>query len=180
MNAKPTLLTLGLYLMAMTLAGSAPRSSWFEARTTGARTITMSGTAEFGNGAPDAAQAPFVVSLGAQSSAGAVIFTRPSGGRLEPGVYPLEVEGPRSVQALVVTGSPTHPTGAFHARSGVLTITRSRDDLIEGRFDIDAVGFEAPDPGDESKELVVRGAFTASPGGQPDRQWAWIVRTFRM
>jgi len=69
----------------------------------------------------------------------------------------------------VVTGSPTHPTGAFHARSGVLTITRSRDDLIEWRFDIDAVGFEAPDPGDESKELVVRGAFTASPGGQPAR-----------
>jgi hypothetical protein len=169
MNAKPTLLTLGLYLMAMTLAGSAPKASWFEARTTGARTITMSGTAEFGNGAPDAAEAPFVISLGAQSSAGAVIFTRLGGGRLEPGVYPLEVEGPSSVQALVVTGSPTHPTGAFHAWTGVLTITRSQDDLIEGRFDIDAQGFEASDPGNERKELVVRGSFTASPGRQPAR-----------
>lgn len=164
MNAKPTLLTLGLYLLTMTLAASAPRASWFEARTTGARTITMSGTAEFGDGAPEAAQAPFVISLGAQSSAGAVIFTRPGGGRLETGVYPLEVDGERSVQALVVTGSPTHPTGAFHARTGVLTITRSQDDLIEGRFDIDAVGFEASDPGDEGKVLVVRGVFTASPG----------------
>jgi len=163
MHAKPTLLTLGLYLGALTLAAAAPKASWFEARTTGVRTITMSGSAEFGNGAADAAQTPFVISLGAQSSAGAVIFTSPSGGRLEPGVYPLEGDGPRALQALVVTGSPTHPTGAFHARSGILTVTRSRDDLIEGRFDIDAVGFESSDPGDEGKELVVRGTFTASP-----------------
>jgi len=167
MNAKPMLLTLGLYLLAMTLAASTPRASWFEARTAGARTITMSGSAEFGNGAPDAAQPPFVISLGAQSSAGAVIFTRPGGGRLEPGAYPVELEGAGSLQALVVTGSPTHPTGAFHARTGVLTITRSQADLIEGRFDIDAVGFEASNPGDEGKELAVRGAFTASPGTQP-------------
>jgi hypothetical protein len=169
MNAKTTQLTLGLYLLTLTLAASAPRASWFEARTTGARTISMSGTAEFGNGASDAAQIPFVISLGAQSSAGAVIFTRLDGGRLGPGVYPLEVDGARSVQALVVTGSPNHPSGAFHARTGVLTITSSQDDLIEGRFDIDAVGFEASDPGDEGKELVVRGAFTASPGSQPER-----------
>jgi hypothetical protein len=33
----------------------------------------------------------------------------------------------------------------------------------------DAVGFEASDPGDEGKELVVRGVFTASPGAQPAR-----------
>ncbi|HET8834849.1 MAG TPA: hypothetical protein VFN08_08975 [Gemmatimonadales bacterium] len=164
MTAKPTLLTLGLYLLAMTAAGSTPKASWFEARTTGARMITMRGTAQFGDGAPDAAQAPFVISLGAESSAGAVIFTRPGGGRLEPGTYPLEVEGPHSVQALVVTGSPTHPTGAFHARTGVLTITRSRNDLIEGHFDVDAVGFEASDLADEGKQLVVRGAFTALPG----------------
>jgi hypothetical protein len=169
MNAKPMFLTLGLYLLAMTLAAANPKASWFEARTTGSRTITMSGSAEFGNGAPDAAQAPFVISLGAQSSAGAVIFTRPGGGRLEPGVYPLEVDGQGAVQALVVTGSPTHPTGAFHARTGTLTVTRSQDDLIEGRFDIDAVGFEASDPADEGKELVVRGMFTASPGTQPAR-----------
>jgi hypothetical protein len=169
MNAKPTLPTLGLYLLTLTLAAAAPKASWFEARTTGARTISMSGTAEFGNGTPDAAQAPFVISLGTQSSAGAVIFTRPDGGRLEPGAYLLEADGPRSIQALVVIGSPIHPTGAFHARTGMLTITRSQEDLIEGRFDLDAVGFEASDPGDETKELEVRGTFTASPGNR--RAW---------
>ena len=169
MNAKPTLLTLGLYLLATTLAASAPRASWFEARTTGARTITMRGAAEFGSGATEAGPAPFVISLGAESSAGAVIFTRVDGGRLEPGVYPLQVAGQGSVQALVVTGSPVRPTGAFHARTGTLTITSSQHDLIEGRFDIEAVGFETSDPGDEGKQLVVRGVFTASPGRQPAR-----------
>ncbi|HET9727094.1 MAG TPA: hypothetical protein VFP28_09285 [Gemmatimonadales bacterium] len=169
MNAKPMLLTLGLYLLTMLLAASAPTSSWFEARTTGVRTITMRGAAEFGPGAPQSPRAPFVLSLGAESSAGAVIFTRQAGGRLEAGVYPLEASREGSVQALIVTGSPTRPTGAFHARSGTLTITRSQDDLIEGRFDVDAVGFEASDPGDEGKELVVRGVFTASPGAHPAR-----------
>ena len=53
------------------------------------------------------------------------------------------------------------------ARTGTLTITGSRADFIEGRFDIDAVGFEAAAPGDETRELVVRGAFTASPGARP-------------
>jgi hypothetical protein len=169
MNAKPMLLTLGLYLLALTLAASAPRASWFEARTTGAKTLTLRGAAEFGAGAPEVEHTPFVLALGADSPNGAVIFTRQDGGRPAPGVYPLNAGAAGSVQALVVTGSPTRPTGAFHARSGTLTITGSRADFIEGRFDIDAVGFEAAEPGEESRELVVRGAFTASPGARPGR-----------
>lgn len=169
MNAKPMLLTLGLYLLAMTLAASAPKASWFEARTTGAKTLTLRGAAQFGSGAPEAARAPFVLTLGAESPNGAVLFTRQGGGRPEPGIYPLEAGAPGGLQALVVTGSPTRPTGAFHARSGTLTITSSRADIIEGRFDIDAVGFDATDPGDESREIVVRGAFTASPGARSVR-----------
>lgn len=169
MTAKPILLTLGFYLLAMTLAASTPKASWFEARATGAKTLTLRGVAEFGPGAPAAAHTPFVLALGADSPTGAVLFTRQDGGRLESGVYPLDTGAPGSVQALVVTGSPTRPTGAFHARAGTLTITRSRDDFIEGRFDIDAVGFETAEPGDEGRELVVRGAFTASPGATPGR-----------
>lgn len=167
MNAKPMLLTLGLYLLALTLAASAPRASRFEARTSGAKTLTLRGTAEFGAGAPDGAHTPFVLALGADSPDGAVIFTRQDGGRLGPGVYALDAGEAAGVQALVITGSPTRPTGAFHARTGTLTITGSRTDFIEGRFDIDALGFEAAAPGDETRELVVRGAFTASPGARP-------------
>jgi hypothetical protein len=169
MNAKPMVLTLGLYLLALTLAASAPKASWFEARTTGAKTLTLQGAAEFGAGAPDTEHTPFVIALGADSPDGAVIFTRQDGGRPEPGVYPLDAGAAGGVQALVVTGSPTRPNGAFHARSGTLTITGSRVDFIEGRFDIDAVGFEAAEPGDESRELAVRGAFTASAGARPGR-----------
>ena len=169
MNAKPMFLTLGLYLLAMTLAASAPRASWFEAHTTGAKTLTLQGAAEFGPGAGTPAEAPFVLTLGAESPTGAVVFTRPNGRRPGPGVYPLDADGPATIHALVVTGSPTHPTGAFQARRGTLTITRSREDHLEGRFDIDAVGFEAATPDDEGRELVVRGAFTASSSARPAR-----------
>ena len=169
MNAKPMLLTLGLYLLTMTLAASAPRSSWFEARTTGARTLTLRGAAEFGPGAATPAQAPFVLTLGAESPTGAVLFTRPDGARLQPGAYRLDADGAAGLHALVVTGSPTHPTGAFRARGGTLTITRSRADFMEGRFDLDAVGFDAAAPGDEGKELIVHGAFTASPSTRSGR-----------
>ena len=161
MNAKPMLLTLGLYLLAMTLAASAPRSSWFEAHTLGAKTLTLHGAAEFGPVAGAPAKAPFVLALGAKSADGAVLFTRADGRRPGPGVYPLgDEEG--GLRTLVVTGSPTRPTGAFRARSGTLTITRSDRGLIAGRFDVDAVGFEASEPGDEGKALIVRGVFTAS------------------
>jgi len=169
MNAKPMLLTLGLYLLAMTLAASAPRGSWFEAQTTGAKSLTLRGAAEYGAGALDAGHTPLVLTLGADSPDGAVIFTRPDGGALQPGVYRLDADAVGGVQALVVTGSPTRPTGAFHARSGTLTITGSRSGVVQGRFLIDAVGFEAADPGDESRELVVRGVFTASPSAPSGR-----------
>ena len=169
MNAKPMLLTLGLYLLTMALAASASRSSWFEAHTMGAQTLTLRGAAEFGPGAGDTGQAPFVLTLGAESPTGAVLFTRPDGARPEPGVYPLDGADSGGLHALVVTGSPTHPTGAFQARAGTLTIIRSHGDFMEGRFDIDAVGFEAAQPADEDRELVVRGTFTASPSARSGR-----------
>jgi hypothetical protein len=94
---------------------------------------------------------------------GAVVFTRSNGGRLDRGVYRVGEDRSGEIQALVVTGSPTRPTGAFRARRGTLTITRSRGDSIEGRFEIDAVGFDAADQGDETRGLRVDGAFAASP-----------------
>ena len=88
------------------------------------------------------------------------MFTRLSRGRLDRGVYEVGEMGSAEIQALVVTGSPMRPTGAFRARTGTLTITRSS---IEGRFDIGMVGFDAANQGDETRELRVRGAFAASP-----------------
>jgi hypothetical protein len=67
------------------------------------------------------------------------------------------------MQALVVTGPVDRPRGVFKAQSGTLTISRAQDDFIAGTFALDATGFEAADPADESKPLRVQGTFTATP-----------------
>jgi hypothetical protein len=77
-------------------------------------------------------------------------------------VYSLDEDPARGVQALVITGPATRPTGAYRARSGTLTVSGTRGDLLDGYFTIDAVGFAADMPADEGQELQVRGAFTAS------------------
>lgn len=163
MRAKPMFHALCTCLVAATMAAGHADSSWFEAHTTGAKVLTLSGSAEFGRAGGDAESGAFVLTLGARSSMGAVVFTRSNGSRLDRGVYRVGEDRSGEIQALVVTGSPTRPTGAFRARRGTLTITRSRGDSIEGRFEIDAVGFDAADQGDETRELRVDGAFAASP-----------------
>ena len=137
--------------------------SWFEAYTTGTKSLTLSGSAEFGSVAEEHGDGPFVLTLGADSPSGAVLFTRFDGPRLEPGVYPLGSEAEGAIEALVVTGAPGHPTGAFHARAGRLIITTSSCDFMAGRFEIDAVGFEAASPSVEDRELGVRGTFRGHP-----------------
>ena len=162
MHAKPMLCLLGTCLLAATVAAGTARPSWFEAHTTGAKVLTLHGSAEFGAVDGDVGPGPFVLTLGAESPTGAVVFTWPSGPRPEPGVYPLALDPASGIQALVLTGSPTTPTGAFRAHAGTLTVTRSRGSSLEGRFEIEAVGFEAAEPTDEERELVVGGEFTAS------------------
>jgi hypothetical protein len=105
----------------------------------------------------------FVITLGAESPTGAVLFTRHGGERPEPGVYRLG-EDTAAVQAMVVTGTPTRPTGAFRARGGRLTITHSRGDVVAGHFEIDALGYEATDRGDQERSLSAKGTFTATAG----------------
>lgn len=164
MNATPTLYALGTCLLTAALATAATGPSWFEARTTGAASLTLSGPAEFGPVAQPGDGGRFVITLGAESPTGAILFTRPANSRPEAGVYQVAADAPGAIQALVVTGAPTRPTGAYHARTGTLTITTSRDDFIAGEFEIDAVGYSASEPADEDRELRVRGTFTATPG----------------
>ena len=166
MHAKPALYTLGICLVtATTMVAGTANPSWFEARTTGAAALIMRGSAVFGPVADANAPGRFVLTLGAESPTGAVVFTRPAVSRPEPGIYRLADDAPGAVRALVVTGSPTRPTGAFRARNGTLTISTSREDFIAGSFEIDAVGYEAAEPADESRPLRVRGTFTATPSG---------------
>jgi hypothetical protein len=164
MSARQMFSALGLYLLTGLLAAYTAGPAWFVAHTAGAQALTLRGTAEFGPVVGAGGTGPFVLTLGAESPTGAVVFTRADGTRPGPGVYPVSEGAAAGVRALVVTGPPTRPTGAFRARAGTLTITRSSGDVIEGRFELETVGFEAADPGNEDRGLVVRGAFNAHPG----------------
>jgi hypothetical protein len=161
MRAKRTMYTLAAGLVIVLAAGMTSSRSWFEAYTSGARTVALRGKASYGTVGGSGA-GPFVVTLGAGAPEGAVLFTRADGRPLTPGVYPLDEDPARGVQALVITGPATRPTGAYRARSGTLTIGGMRGDILDGYFTIDAVGFAADRPSDEGQELQVRGAFSAS------------------
>ena len=164
MNAKPIVLALGLCLLTGLLAAFGASPPWFVAHTAGAEALTLRGPAEFGRAAGAAGPRPFVLTLGAESPTGAVVLTWPDGKLPAPGTYAVDEESPAGVRALVVIGSPSRPTGAFRARAGTLTIARSSDEVVQGRFDLEATGFKAADPRDEGRQLAVRGVFNARPG----------------
>jgi hypothetical protein len=166
MSPRLALSAVALYLLTGILAASAaPGPPWFVARTAGAATVTLRGSAEFGQVKESVGSGPFVVTLGAQSPTGAIVFTWPDSGAPAPGVYAVS-ESDAGVRALVVTGSATRPTGAYRARGGRLTITRSSAKAIEGRFELDAVGFDVGSPLEEGRALIARGAFDARPSLQ--------------
>ena len=163
MSAKMTMYTLAACLVVASAAAMATTRSWFEAYTTGARTVALRGTAIYGRVAEGDSGA-FVVNLGADAPDGAVLFTRVDGRPLTPGSYQLGEDAARAVQALVVTGPASHPTGAYRAQSGTLTIGDDRDGRLDGYFTLDAVGFDATSPSADQLALQVHGAFTATPG----------------
>ena len=161
MNAKATMYTLATGLVVVSAAAMTSSRSWFEAYTSGARTVALRGKASYGSVGAGGSDI-FVVTLGANAPEGAVLFTRADGRALTPGSYPLDEDPARGVQALVITGPATRPTGAYRARSGTLTIGGIRGDVLDGYFNIEAVGFGADSPANEGQELEVRGAFSAS------------------
>jgi hypothetical protein len=161
MSARATMYTLAAGLVVVLAAAMTSSRSWFEAYTSGTRTLSLRGKASYGTVGVSGA-GPFVVTLGADAPDGAVLFTRTDGRPLAPGVYQLDEDPARGVQALVITGPATHPTGAYRARSGTLTIGGVRGGVLDGYFTLEAVGFATDRPSDEGQELQVRGAFSAS------------------
>ena len=131
MNAKATMYTLATCLVVVSAAAMTSSRSWFEAYTSGARTVGLRGKASYGTVGENGSGA-FVVTLGANAPEGAVLFTRADGRALTPGIYPLAEDPARGVQALVITGPATRPTGAYRARRGTLTIGGMRGDVLEG------------------------------------------------
>jgi hypothetical protein len=163
MSAKMTMYTLAVCLVVASAAAMATTRSWFEAYTSGARTVALRGTATYGR-VEEGDSGAFVVNLGADAPDGAVLFTRADGLPLTQGSYQLGEDPTREVQALVVTGPTSHPTGAYRAQAGTLTIGSDRDGVLDGYFTLQALGFDAGQPSADRLELQVHGAFTATPG----------------
>jgi hypothetical protein len=131
----------------------------------GAMTATPRGDATFGSVAGvDGRPGAFSLSLGAHGEDGAVLFSRASGARLTIGTYEVSARDDRAddIRALVVTGSPTRPTGVFQARSGELVITAVNDSTIRGFFRIEATGFLASEPEREDRTVTAAGTFAAT------------------
>ena len=95
-----------------------------------------------------------------------MLFTRASGARLSIGTYQVSAndDGTDDIRALVVTGSPTRPTGVFQAHSGELVITSVGDSTIRGFFRLEATGFLATEPEREDRSVSAAGTFAAATG----------------
>ena len=147
--------------------------SSFHAEVRGDVTSTASGEAEFGavQNPDHASGGAFVVSLGVCGEQSAILFTRRSGAALAVGRYRISAgaEGENEILALVLTGSPTRPTGVFPAEAGWLVVTAASDRLIAGQFQIDAIGFVAAEPQREDRHVNVTGSFSATPAGSSFR-----------
>ncbi len=137
----------------------------FAAEIRGEVNARPTGQARFGvAGGVGGAPAVFTISLGAGSEEGSVLFTRQSGAPLVPGIYTVSDrgDGTDDVRALVVTGSPTRPTGVFQGESGELVITSVSGGIIHGSFRVEARGFLAADPEVDDRTVRVAGSFAAS------------------
>jgi hypothetical protein len=167
------LLTAGLVvasIQAQSLGTTVPSS--FHAEVRGDVTSTASGRAEFGAiRTVDQSSAAFMVSLGICGVQSAILFTRGSEAPLAVGRYRISgrASGRDEVHALVLTGSPTHPTGVFQGESGWLAVTASSDRVIAGQFQVDAIGFLASEPQREGRRVNVTGSFSATPASSSFR-----------
>ena len=133
----------------------------FRATVSGAVGVTISGKATFGRvaGGPDV----FTLSLGTDSSEGAVLFTLANDNRLSVGSYKVSDTGPgrRVIQGLIMLGRSDRPEGVFRVQSGTLTVTSASDHALTGLFSLDAAGFLASSPERENRLVYVSGSFTA-------------------
>jgi hypothetical protein len=153
------------------VVGAEPQPS-FRAEVRGDVTSSASGEAEFGAVPnPDRSSGAFVLTLGVCSPQGAILFTQRNGTPLGVGRYRISEGGnqPDEILALVLTGSPTRPTGTFRGESGWLVVTAASDRLLTARFQVDAVGFLAAEPNREDRRVNVAGSLSAAAASSSSR-----------
>jgi hypothetical protein len=144
-------------------AEPATPASSFEAAISGMEQRRASGAAEFGAvGLGD--ERSFTLTLGAYSEQGAIVLTRRAPAQPGAGIYRVS-ESDTEFHGLVVTGSPSRPSGVYRVARGSVTITHSSPERITGTFALHAVGFRATEPDREDREITVSGSFLATAGG---------------
>lgn len=158
---------LGLGVIALTTgAFVAAPSSYFEAAVEGAVDARPSGDVDFGIVGDSVTGGPaFTITLGAEGSSGAILFTSLESTVPAPGRYVVGEHAAKSAAgftASYVAGSVEHPTGLYRAERGTLEITESSAEHISGHFSFTGIGFTAVDPTDEGSEVTVTGVFTST------------------
>jgi hypothetical protein len=135
----------------------------FEAAMAGALTSRVAGDGEFGV-ADSHEGSVFSIALGATGNDGAILLSRTGAQLPSSGSYRLtEWDSAADAQwhGLIITGSPSHPSGVFRVTKGTITITSASTERMVGTFEMQAAGFLAEDMDNESRTLTVSGAFNA-------------------
>jgi hypothetical protein len=105
----------------------------------------------------------FSLELGGRSGEGAVLFATEGMGPVAPGRYTVDDRpGPGALHALVFTGTPTAPTGIYRVQGGSLTVRSAGQGVIEGSFDLRAIGFKAEQLQQDDQVISVAGSFMAT------------------
>ena len=159
--------TLGI-LAAIAYAAPIPTATTFTLDSSGAVALRAAGhEARFGV-LPNAVRGGpiLLLSLGADSSAGAVHLSVPGDRPPAPGRYPVRSswDGPAEgteFHAAFMAGTARKPRGWFHGESGWVTVTESHDGRMSGAFEIRARGFTNASGRDEDEWVTVRGTFDA-------------------
>lgn len=139
-----------LVFLAACSRGEVP--SRFDAHLSGALAVTMAGGTAF---------TPTALTLTSDEGTGAIVFTRPAGAGLSVRSYAIgsgQAEG-AMLDALIIAGTPSHPTGVFRGRAGTLTVTDATVRRLAGRFDVTAYGVLTDRTSPDSASVHVSGAF---------------------
>ena len=145
-----------------------PTASTFTLHSTGAVALRAAGhEARFGV-VPNAVRSGpiLLISLGADSSAGAVHLSISGDLPPAPGRYPIrpsweDAANDTGFHAAFMAGTARQPRGWFHGESGWVTVTESRQGRVAGVFEVRARGFRNADGAEQDEWVTVSGTFEA-------------------
>jgi hypothetical protein len=153
-----------LCLLVMACQGPDGPESHFAVEVAGAVAARASGCAKAG--AVGTEEHPFFsLSLGGLDGEAAVVLTRAGWepqvrGELAVGELPFSAG--TGYGGLIVTGTPSHPSGVFRVQRGTLRFTHVTADRLAGEFELKAHGYLTATPHEVTRTVTARGRFTTT------------------